>query len=180
LEPDNVNINASYASFLSHVKKDIAASEEKYSKVLVLAPDNARVQGNYALFLGHVKKDLKAAETHYLKALELEPENVNNIGNYAGLLFSLGRVDEGLKYLEQGRNYLDFEHNKELMLECYFYEYAHIESKRETAEVELLALLEQGVVSPEFDLSTNVERAISDGHSHPEKLREYAEKITSE
>jgi len=180
LMPDDADFNGNYALFLHEVKKDAVGAERYYLKALELEPESANNNGNYAYFLHNVKKDAAGAEQYYFKALALEPESANNNGNYAGFLFSIGKYELAGKNLELAWRNLTPEDSKELSLECYFYEYAHVESRREKAETELLALLDQGVVSTGFDLSQNVTRAIADGHPYPDKLREYAERISSE
>lgn len=80
--------------------------------------------------------------------------------------------------MQQSWDNVNSETDKDQILELYFYEYAHIASKRKNAETELLKLLALGVSSPGFDLSQNVDRAIKDGHPSPDELRRYAQRIS--
>jgi len=178
IEPDHANHNGNYASFLCDIKKDYDTAEKHYLKALEIEPDHTNNIGNYATFLCGVKKDYDAAEKYYLKALEVAPDHASHNGNYAGFLFSIGNDKSAEKYLQRSWDNVDSRTDKAQVLELYFYEYAHVASKRKKAETELLKLLELGVNSLGFDLSQNVDRAIKSGHPSPDELRSYAQRIS--
>ena len=139
-----------------------------------IEPEHANNNENYAIFLSDIKKDSDEAEKYYLKALELEPEDAYNNGNYAGFLLARGSHEKAKDYL--ARAWADAIDNV-LIIELYFYEYAHVVEKMDEAEKGMIKLLDEGVRSPGFDLLQNVEKAIKDGHPYPEKLHEYANRI---
>lgn len=179
VDPGNAYNYGNYALFLQNIKKDYKASEKHYLRALTLDPEHANNNENYAGFLHNAKKDYNAAEKHYRKAVEIEPNDADFNGNYAGFLFSIGNHKSAEKHLQLAPDNASPGKEKNLLLECYFYEYAHITSKRKNAETELLKLLELGVSSLGFELSQNVDRAIKDGHSSPDKLRDYAQRISA-
>jgi hypothetical protein len=61
--------------------------------------------------------------------------------------------------------------DEELLLEMWFYRYAHFADRYEQADKEIIKLLKKGVRSPGWDLSPNIERAKLDGHPAPDRLR---------
>lgn len=179
VEPDNAVTNGNYAVFLKNVKNEYEAADRYYLRALQLEPENANINVNYALFLNEIKKDYESADRYFLKALQLEPDSANINVNYAGFLFTIGKKQLAEKHLELALIKANPEQEKDLLLECYFYQYAHIDNKMAEAEVELLKLLDEGITSPGFDLSQNVERATKEGHPFPDKLRDYANRITA-
>ncbi len=178
LAPDNGNVLGNYAMFLHQVKKDHDAAEESYLQALALAPDDANDHGNYATFLHQVKKDHDAAEEHYLQALALAPDNANVHVNYAGFLFGQQRNELANVQLKLSRESYHSADTQAILLECYFYEYAHLADQREEAEKQMVSLLDQGIRSPSFDLSQNIETAIKAKHPNPDKLQSYAMRIS--
>ena len=67
-----------------------------------------------------------------------------------------------------------------MLAELWFYKYAHYPESIEETEKEIEQLLSEGVRSIGWDLSSNVETAIANGHPHPEKLKELASRITTQ
>lgn len=177
IDPKHVNNNGNYAIFLSNIKKDYEKAENYYLKALSVEPENANWLGNYAIFLKGIKKDYENADKYYLKALSVEPENANWLGNYAQLLFIEKRKSEAVKYLEKA-----FQENNgvknELLVELWFYRYAHHFDWLEKAEKEIDKLLKEGKKSEGWDLSQDIKVAIEEGHPNPGKLQEFACKIT--
>jgi protein O-mannosyl-transferase len=176
-DPDDVTINGNYANFLKNIKKDYRSAEKHYLKALASDPDDADYNGNYAVFLKDIKKDYDNAEKHYLKALASEPDNANANGNYAGYLLCINRKEEATKYLDKAFKLNDI--NKiGLLVELWFYRYAHYPEWYGESEKELDRLLMEGLTSPGWDLESNVEAAIAAGHPNPKKLKEFASAIT--
>jgi len=77
-------------------------------------------------------------------------------------------------------DYADVELEQLLILECWFYRYAHSRDNRTDSIKEVKKRIVDGVRSPHFDLSQNVERAIADGHPEPELLKVLAKVIADE
>jgi tetratricopeptide (TPR) repeat protein len=179
IDPEHANINGNYANFLQFIKKDNRNAEKYYLKALASNPEHASNNGNYATFLNHIKKDYDNdnAEKHYLVALNINPEHADNNGNYAGFLLCMKRQEEASKFLDRA-----FELNNNtkngLLVELWFYRYAHYPEWYEESEKVLESLLKEGVTSPGWNLERNVEVAIATGHPNPEKLREFANAIT--
>ncbi|MCB9354240.1 MAG: hypothetical protein H6575_06705 [Lewinellaceae bacterium] len=176
-DPGDANINGNYAIFLRDVKKDYENAEKYYLKALSADPGNANINGSYAVFLKSIKKDYKNAEKYFLKALSADPKNANINGNYAQLLLITIRKSEATKYLE-----IAFQLNKDektdLLVEIWFYRYAHYFELIDEAEKKIGELLKDGIRSIGWDLSLNVKIGIESGHPEPKKLNDLAEKIT--
>ena len=69
-----------------------------------------------------------------------------------------------------------------MLLEGLFYRYAHSKEKglQKRSLKEIKNLLKEGVRSPGWDLSDNVERAVKDGHTQPKFLDKLAKVISEE
>jgi tetratricopeptide (TPR) repeat protein len=178
LDPQNAINKGNYASFLHTVKKDYDKAEELYKKSLELDPQNAINTGNYASFLHTVRKDYDKAEELYKKSLELDPQNAINAGNYAQMLLARGNKKQGEKYLEKAFSLKPPDEG--LLLEMWFYRYAHLADRYEQADKEIIKLLKKGVRSPGWDLSPNIERAKLDGHPAADRLEKLAKIITGD
>ncbi len=177
LDPESANKNGNYASFLHEIKKDYANAEKYYTKALTLDPEDANNNENYANFLSDIKKDYANAEKYYTKALSLNPEHANNNGNYAHFLLITGRKNEATEYLNKAFR-LNGNEKNDLLVELWFYKYAHyIESLKES-EKAIEGLLKEGIQSIGWILDSDIEIAIKKGHPNPEKLKELAQRIT--
>ena len=66
------------------------------------------------------------------------------------------------------------------MLELYFYHYAHGTTRdvRQDAKKQVEKLLREGVTSPGFDLTANVEKARKDNHEEIEEVERLAKAIS--
>ncbi len=179
IEPEDADFNGNYANFLADIRKDFDKAEKHFLKALSIEPENANFNGNYAISLKDSKKGLDKAEKYYLKALSIESEDADFNGNYASLLFIFNRTDEATKYLEKA-----FELNNEekvgILIELWFYKYAHIQESLEESEAKIESLLNEGIRAIGWNLDDNVETAIKNGHPHPQKLKELADRITKE
>lgn len=166
-----------FTYFLHSIKKDYDNLEEYYLKALEIAPDNANNNSNYALFLTDIKKDFDNAEQYFLKALYSNPSDPHLNGNYAMLLFLLEKRDDAILYLNKA---FELNQNKkhDLLIELWFYRYAHCLETIEESQKEIEFLLSEGIRSEFWNLKANVDKAIKDGHPNPEKLKEFAFRIT--
>ncbi len=177
IEPDNPLINSSYAIFLKNIKKDYTKAEEHYLKAIAFVPDDANYNSNYAIFLQGIKKDSVKAEEYYLKALAANSNNANINGNYAQILLENGRKQEAQKYVQIAFNNAE---GNDLLVELWFYRYAHFPEFLSEAENKIEELLLKGARSIDWNFTGNIEQAIKEGHPNPEKLKEFARRITSE
>lgn len=173
LNNEDVDSNSNYAIFLQDTRKDYEQAEKYHKKALSLDINNRRSNDNYATFL-KITGNYAEAEKYYLAALRVEPENANTNANYAGLLLGLDRKDEAQPYLKKAFEKADME---SIEVELWFYCYAHIIGDIYHAELKIVELLDKGVTSPGWDFSLNIQTAIKDGHPHPEKLQQYADRI---
>lgn len=177
LDPEDANYNGNYASFLKGIKKDYDGAEKHYQKALAIDPEDADNNGNYATFLHQIKNDYKMAEKYYQKALALKPESANKNGNYTQLLLVTDRQNEATKFLEKALSLNKNEQNG-LLLELWFYRYAHYQEYLTQAEQEIEKLLQAGIQSIGWHLEQNIEVAMANNHSNPNKLKEFAQRIT--
>jgi Tfp pilus assembly protein PilF len=178
-DPDYAKALGNYALILKNVREDFDAAEKYYKRAVEADPDNTVNLGNYANFLYGIREDYPAAEEYYKRAIKADPKDADYLGNYAGFLFARGRADEAKKYLEKA---LELADNDPLIVESYFYRYAHSDDKKERAAAlsEVKKLITSGVRSPGWDLSQNVARAVEDGHPEPEFLALLAKVIADE
>ena len=179
--PGSVELCGNYALFLKNIRKDYDRAEEYYRRALERDPDHATNLGNYAIFLENIRKDYDRAEEYYRKALERDPDNAANLGNYAGFLLGRGN-EKGFSFLEKASKSARYQSDTSLLLECLFYQYAHSkdEHSQEESLKEIKSSLQEGIRSPGWDLSDNVERAAKDGHPHPDFLNKLAGVISEE
>ncbi|MGD2090337.1 MAG: tetratricopeptide repeat protein, partial [Candidatus Aminicenantes bacterium] len=177
--PGSAELTGNYALFLHVIRKDYDKAEKLYKKSLELDPQNASNTGKYALFLHVIRKDYDRAEELYKKSLELDPKNAHSRGNYAQMLLARGDKKQGEKYLEKASS-LNPSDDEVLLLEMWFYKYAHFPHRFKQADKEIIKLLNKGVRSPGWDLSPNIERAKLDGHPAPDRLEKLAKIITGD
>lgn len=179
IDPENTDINGNYGIFLYQIKKDYKKAEKHYLKALSIDPNHENNNGNYARFLSEIKNDYENAGKFYLKALSIDPQEANNNGNYAQFLLITERSREALSYLELAFK-LNKDEKNDLLVELWFYKYAHYLESLEEAEKTLEELLNQEYRSIGWDLTRNVEIAVKNGHPNPKKLKELAKRITTE
>ncbi len=177
VDPESPSVNGNYAVFLKDIKKDYDIAEKYFLKAISVDPKNPDHLGSYAIYLSDIRKDYDKAEKYYLEALSYNPEHGNNSGNYARLLLCMNRKSEANKYLD-----LAFEINDDnrtgLLVELWFYRYAHYPESIEESEKVLEDLIKDGITSPGWNFEFNIETAIASGHPYPEKLKEFARTIT--
>ncbi|MFM8727546.1 MAG: hypothetical protein ACKON9_20735, partial [Planctomycetaceae bacterium] len=115
-------------------------------------------------FLQINRNDSAGAEAMYRRSLESDPQNANISANLAGLLLATGKP-EGLQCLDRALGLLSKTAEPSIQLECEFYRFAHgAVADRQGALRNLRALIEQDARSPGWDLSSNIQRALQDGH----------------
>jgi Tfp pilus assembly protein PilF len=180
VNPKYANALGNYALFLKNIRKDHDRAEEYYQRAIDADPNHANNLGNYASFLHDIRKDYDRAEEYFKRAINADPKHANNLGNYAGFLFARGRDGEGLAMLER----CEAENPKPvLLMECRFYRLCRAATSDEE-RAELLRLIKQmitdGVRSPHFDLSANVERARIDNVPAVDLLAALAKVIADE
>lgn len=178
INPNNSVNLLNYALFLKNCKQDYDNANRYYLRALNNDPENIIPNSSYANFLFTIKNDAISAERYYIKSLSISPKDPLMNGNYAQILFIINRTDEALACLEKAFLYNKDEKNS-LLIELWFYKYAHhLESLTESEEaIELL--LKQGVQSIGWSFDKNVEVAIKNGHPNPQKLKEFAKRITT-
>ena len=141
-------------------------------------PKSAELYGNYAYFLYSVRKEYDKAEEYYKKALELDPNNANQTGNYAQLLLIKGDKEKGKEYINKAFTFnID---NKSLLVELWFYRYAHFPEWYEEGYKRLLELVKNGARSIGWNLKPNIEQAKKDGHPHIDLLYKFDKIITED
>ena len=140
-----------------------------------MEPDNAIFNNNYALFLSEIRKDYDEAEVYYKKALAVNPDEPNNNGKYAGFLLGQGRKKHAISFLVRAEKSVKA---KKMEIRLHFYRLAHLPKTAEVSRKAIQELLEQGVRSPGWDFSRNIEQAKQDGCPYVEELRELAKKIS--
>ncbi len=174
-DPNHALQLGNYAKFLADVREDFDQAESFYKRALQADPNHANNLGNYALFLQNVRKNFDQAEAFYKRACEADPNHSVNLGNYAGLLLSRGEREKGMSNLQKALSLANPNSQAPQFLECHFYRLANgpAEQKAEALR-ELHKLLVQGVRSPGWDLSWNIERAEKDGHPNVALLKALA------
>jgi tetratricopeptide (TPR) repeat protein len=179
IAPDNFNAVSNYAIFLEKVRKDYDKAEKHYKQAIKIDSNHASLLGNYANLLRNIRKAYDKAETYYKRAIEMDSNHDTHLGNYAALLLAQGR-EEGFDLLQRALKRAD---NPALLLECWFYQYAHTkdENIRQQSLAEIKALIiKSRVRSPGWVLEDNVKKAIADGHPEPQFLETLAKVIISD
>lgn len=180
LKPNNASFIGNYATFLKIIGKDLKNVEELYEKAIEMDPEHSNNIGSYALFLSDELKNYKKAEELYQKVLKIDSNNgnVNNKSNYAHhVIVSQGDLEKAGKLIDEVFKEVDKD-NIELLVELWFYRYAHYPEWREKAELELTDLISKGAKSLGWNLEPHVEIAKQNGHPNIEKLQEFADAIT--
>lgn len=175
IQPNHVNNICNYANFLSEVVEDYNKAESYYLKAIKLEPENVNCLVNYAAFLNKSRNDKKKAKEYYSNAIKVEPNHAIANGNYAQLLLQDGLKDEAESFMSKA---FEFCEQDDLLIELWFYRYAHYKDYLDVAVQRLNYLIDKGNHSHGWDFSRNIKRAIQDGHPNPEKLKEYARKIS--
>lgn len=174
--PDSHELIGNYASFLKGIGKDYDEAERQHKKALEIDPDHANNNGNYANFLNDIRKDYDVAERHYKKALEIAPDNANCTGSYSAFLLAQGRTAEAKPFLENAEKNCNY---RPAELKLHFFRLAHFPEMADVSRKAINKLLKQGVRSPGWDFSQNIEQAEKEGCTYVDELRELAAKISA-
>ncbi len=167
-----------YASFLEYVRKDYDKAEKFYKEGFKIDPEDGRLIGKFADFLKNIRKNYIEAEKFYIRSLELGSDDANSYGNYAGFLLFQGRYKDAQPYLEKAFKYCLQEG---LLVELWFYKYAHFGEERNQALSELKQLIcGKNVRSIDFSLQSNVDYAIKNNHPDPALLQLLADIISKD
>ena len=180
INPEYVNAHYNYANLLKNMKR-FEEAESHYQEALRINPDLTLAHYNYANLLKNMKR-FEEAESHYQEALRINPEDVNIVGNYAGLLLARGNK-KGFSFLQKAIKKIRKDQSKKTMLlEFLFYQYAHSKDKtiQKKSLKEIKSLLQEGITSPGWDLSHNVDRARKDKHPHIDFLEKLSKVISEE
>ena len=163
--PKNAINLGNYALFLQDIREEMDRAEELYRRAIEADPNNAASLGNYAVFMQKIRGNIDRAEELYRRALEAEPNNAYPLGNYGGLLLAKGATEKGLEYVQRALEMADPEGDRGLLLECQYYMYANGPAEGRDDSLRALAqLLKDGVRSPTWSFSANIDRAKEDDH----------------
>ena len=135
---------------------------------------NANSLCSYATFLRTARQDFDQAETYYQRAIDADPHHTN----YAGLLYALGQAQLAEPLAQQTLDAPLRPETDLVELEVRFYRYANSDDRSDLPRIH--ELLEDGVRSPGWDLSLNLERAKERGHPEYAFLERLAAVIADE
>jgi Tfp pilus assembly protein PilF len=175
IDPNDVNANTQL-SILFKMKKDYESAKKHLLKALEIDPNDYNAIFGYADLMKRGYCNLDEAEKNYLKLISMNPDNAATNGNYAQILLEKGQKEEARMYLDVA--FRDKTEN-DLLIELWFYKYAHYPEFIQEAESKIEELLSKGLKSKGWNFNGNIEQAIKDGHPNPEKLKEFARRITS-
>ena len=175
-----INQNKGTWRFQHRLFQEFFMTKDEYEKELAKRPANTSNayanRGNAKRYFGQYQE----AMVDYKKAVKLEPKDANTNGNYAGTLFVVGETEKAEKYWEIAFENCDKQTEKPLLLELYFYHYAHAKSEKvwQDAKKQAQKLLDEGVVSLNFNLCGNVQKAWDDNHPEKEQIKQMAQDIS--
>lgn len=175
IDPNDEVANAN-CGLLFKMQKEYDTAKKYLLKVLEINPDHYNANFTYADLLKRGCNDINEAEKYYLKLISIDSNNAVTNGNYAQILLERGQIEEAKKYMD-----LAFQKTteNELLIELWFYRYAHYPEFTKEAELKIEELLSKGLKSLGWDFNGNIEKAIKDGHPNPDKLKEFAQRITT-
>ena len=174
---DDVFLKFNYIQLLVLRLKSFDKAEKLFKEVLLLEPKNAQFKCAYASFLFKIKKKFAQAEKICEDVITTSPENPLWYAIFAHLKILKGEPIAAEKLIDTA---FELDPSDDLALELWFYLYAHYEKRRIPAEQEMNILLKQNIKSSVWGLQQNIVIAIYSGHPYPQKLEEYAKKITGE
>ena len=162
-----------YALFLDKQGRTDEA-EDYYRRALNANPGHPNNLGNYANFLDEQGRT-DEAEDHYRRALDADPDHANNLGNYTGYLFALGQAEAAVSLAMRALEQAKRPKHDQLLAEVQNYRYTNGSAdERPDALKALKTLIEEGVRTPGWDFTPNVERAEADGHPEIDLVRALA------
>lgn len=170
-DPEHANNLGSYAVFLDE-RGRLNEAEQHYKLALAADPEHAGNLGNYATFLGEQGHPVRAVN-FFERALSKNPEHSDNLGNYAGFLLAQGRTDVGIPLAQRALSNAVKPKDDELLVEVHFYLFANDAASMDSLSA-LKELISQGVRTPNWDFSSNLERAREEGHTYIALLEKLA------
>lgn len=177
LDPGNADFNGNYAVFLKDIRKDDEGAGAFFEKAVQLAPDSELWNGHYAIFLNHIRKSYAEAAAYYKKSLEIHPDEASWNANYAQLLLQMGQKEEAIPFLEKAFGNCN---SDGLLLELWFYRYAHFPEYQEEALKKMNELIARGIRSPGWDFTGNIAQAEKEKHPGIAQLKNLAKLISEE
>ncbi|MCD2259044.1 tetratricopeptide repeat protein [Psychroserpens luteolus] len=178
LDPEESNVNVNYAVFLYKIRGKHDQAEKHFLKALSIDSQSLIKNGNYANFLCDIREDYPKAEKFYQKALSINPNDANINGNYARFLLISNKKDDATGYLEKAF-LLNNNEKIDLLIELWFYKYAHYYDSINDSENRIEELLSEGIRAVGWSFDQNVDFALKNGHPNPDKLKEFAKRITT-
>lgn len=150
-------------------------AEKLFKEILADEPENLKFKSAYASFLFKIKKEFSQAEKLCKEIIDSNNTNPTCFATFAQLKILKGEPKAAEKLIDKA---FFLNPSDDLLLELWFYLYAHFEKRRIPAEQEMKKLLKNKVKSFVWGLQQNVVIAIFSGHPYPQKLEEYAKKIS--
>lgn len=178
-EPDNAFFLGNYANFISDFRKDDNKADNLFKEALQINPNAEGIAGYYALFLHNIRKKPELAEKYYKQSIKQFPPSANNLANYAHFLIIIKKnFKEAEKLIDKAFELKPFQ--KEILVELWFYRFAHYNDYFVSGEKEVNKLIESGAKSIGWDLQSHIDIAKNNDHPNVQKLQEYSDKITKE
>jgi len=173
LDNDIVHIY-NYALLALTEQKKYKLAESMLKLSISLEPDDLKIRITYIGYLLKIKKDYVNAEKELNKILKFRKKEKRIWALYAQLKIFDGQKEEADKIISQA-----FNSNlpDEILMELWFYRYAHLPKWLEKAEFELNKMINNGIKTFAWGLTQNVIIAIFEGHPYANKLQELATKI---
>ena len=164
--------------FRAFGEKDINKKDRIYLEGIEKYPENTDLLYEYALFLKNSRKDYDRAEEFYKKAIDIDPNSASKLGNYAHhLIISKNDFISAKKCIDKA--FALQPGDLRLLLELWFYRYAHYQKYYKQGERELEKLIKHGAKSTGWNLQAHIEIATKNKHPDIEKLKYFADKITN-
>lgn len=165
--PTNSQCMGAMASFYAERRKDVKRAQIYYDRALAIGHDDPETLASYANFLWRAEGHKEDAIEYYEQSLGLNPSSFRTLANFSQLLF----LEESRTSRIRARGYAlsvaEKSDNRILQLEVLFYLFAH-HPKDADAEYlkKIKPLIDDGIRSPDWDLSPTVRCAERLGHVH--------------
>lgn len=167
-----------FGYFMEVVRQDAIEAEHLYRRVLEIDLCHVMAMERLALVLLYFGGRQVEVINLYRRILACDQKRENSKANLACLLIGQGGEDEAHDVIERVFAEASAQTAQSVILECWFYRYAVFPDWRDQAEGEILYLLADGIRSPGWDLSAVVARALELGHPDPDRLRDFADRIS--
>ncbi len=177
--PQDVNAITELAIFMRDVRQDNDRAAKLFRQAIKLDPKDVNIRDSYAIFLQLNRHDYAEAEKQYRKVLKGMPENANTLANYAQVLLAQGKLDEGRKQLDAAFQHYSTDYPQSLLLELWFYRFAHFPDDYPKAQAEITKLLEKGERDEGWNFSGNIIQAGNNGHPDMALLNALVEVISN-